>query len=118
MNLSDIALNILSRIKDPDQIRRRLAEMARAIGEDAFRSRAAKEMVAATQPQRAVPDIYGPYRELVKDGVEFFLAHLPLGRLMDVIVSQLHQMDAGAGTEERLIELARSSLATPISNPA
>lgn len=107
MNLSDSPLNILSRIKDPDQIRRRLAEMARAIGEDAFRSRAAKEMVAATQPQRAVPDIYGPYRELVKDGVEFFLAHLPLGRLMDVIVSQLHQMDAGAGTEERLIELAR-----------
>lgn len=106
MNISAGSFSILSRIKDPDQVRRRLTEMARAVGEDTFRSRAAKEMVAETRPQRAVPDIYHPYRLLVKDGVEFFLAHLPLQRLMDVVVHQI-QMDTGSSPEERLLELAK-----------
>jgi ubiquinone biosynthesis protein len=106
MSFSASPLNMLARIKDPDQIRSRLAEMARMVGVDNFRSRAAKEIVAETRPQMAVPEIYRPYRPLVRDGIEFFLAHLPLQRLMDVVVSQL-QMDSESSTEERLLELAK-----------
>lgn len=106
MNLSASPFNILARIKDPEEIRRRITGMARTIGEDHFRRRAAGEIVARTRPQEAVPDIYGPYRPLVRDGVEFFLAHLPLQRLTDVIVHQL-LMDPGCSTRERLLEMAK-----------
>ncbi len=99
-------LQFITGPKDAQKIHQKLAGMAKALGEANFRRKAARQIVAQTRPETAVPEIYLPYRPLVRDGVEFFLAHLPLRRLLDVIVHQV-QMDPDSAAEERLLELAK-----------
>lgn len=96
----------LGGLSDSGEIRSKLANMAKFIGEENFRQKAAREVVAQTRPEMAVPEIHLPYRPLVRDGIEFFLSHLSLQRLLDVIVHQL-LMDPDSSTEERLLELAK-----------
>lgn len=99
-------LNILAQTKDPNSIRQKLTDLAQDIGVDNFREKAAQEMVNRTQPDRAIPDVYQPYQALVRDGIQFFLSHLSLHRLVDVLVHQL-QMARDSSAEERLLELAK-----------
>ena len=90
----------------PKTVHQRLNALAAAMGEDAFGSRVAREIVARTRPQQAVPEIYRHYRTLVSDGIEFFLSRISRRRLVDLVASQL-KMDPAAGAEERLLELAK-----------
>ena len=99
-------LNILAQTKDPNSIRQTLTDLAQDIGVENFREKAAQEMVNRTQPDRAIPDVYQPYQALVRDGIQFFLSHLPLHRLVDVLVHQL-QMARDSSAQERLLELAK-----------
>lgn len=99
-------VGILSQTSDPETIREKLTTMAHSVGLETFRKQAAREIVNGTQPERAIPDVYQPYRPLVRDGIQFFLSHLSLDRLVDVIVHQL-SMDRGSVAEERLLELAK-----------
>ncbi len=105
-NMSNNPIQSLVGLSDPQEIRRKLTHMAKFIGEENFRKRAAKQIVAETRPEMAVPEIYLPYRPLVRDGVEFFLAHLSFHRLLDVVCRQL-LLDSDSSTEERLLELAK-----------
>lgn len=80
--------------------------MAAAMGDEAFGRCIARQIVERTRPHRAVPEIYDHYRTLVRDGIEFFLSRISRRRLVELVVSQL-KMDPAAGTEERLLELAK-----------
>jgi ubiquinone biosynthesis protein len=90
----------------PRAARQRLNALASAMGNEAFGGCVAREIVARTRPHRAVPEIYDHYRHLVRDGIEFFLSRVSRRRLVDLVVSQL-KMDPGAGSQERLLELAK-----------
>jgi ubiquinone biosynthesis protein len=80
--------------------------MAAAMGDEAFIRLVAREIVERTQPQRAIPEVYGHYRSVVRDGIEFFLSQVGRHRLMELVVSQL-KLDPETGTQERLLELAK-----------
>jgi ubiquinone biosynthesis protein len=98
--LEHVALNASS-----EALQEKLNTMAAAVGDEAFTKLAAREIVARTQPQRAIPEVYDHYRIVVRDGIEFFLSQVGRHRLMELVVSQL-KLDPEAGTQERLVELA------------
>ena len=87
-------------------LQEKLNTMAAAMGDEAFIKLVAREIVERTQPQQAIPEIYGLYRSVVRDGIEFFLSQVGRHRLMELVVSQL-KLDPEAGTQERLLELAK-----------
>ena len=87
-------------------LKEKLNTMAAAMGDEAFIRLAAREIVERTQPQRAIPEVYDHYRTVVRDGIEFFLSQVGRHRLMELVVSQL-KLDPEAGTQERLVELAK-----------
>ena len=89
-----------------DTLKEKLNTMAAAMGDEAFIKHVAREIVERTQPHRAIPEIYGHYRSVVRDGIEFFLSQVGRHRLMELVVSQL-KLDPEAGTQERLLELAK-----------
>jgi ubiquinone biosynthesis protein len=99
--LEHVALNASS-----EALQEKLNIMAAAVGDEAFTKLAAREIVARTQPQRAIPEVYDHYRIVVRDGIEFFLSQVGRHRLMELVVSQL-KLDPAAGTQERLVELAK-----------
>lgn len=66
----------------------------------------AREIVARTRPEQAIPDTYAPYRRLVRDGIEFFLSRISRQRLLDLVISQL-TLDADACCQARLLALAQ-----------
>jgi ubiquinone biosynthesis protein len=99
--LEHVALNASS-----EALQEKLNTMAAAVGDEAFTKLAAREIVARTQPQRAIPEVYDHYRIVVRDGIEFFLSQVGRHRLMELVVSQL-KLDPAAGTQERLVELAK-----------
>lgn len=84
----------------------KLKAMAAAMRDEAFIKHVAQEIVERTQPQRAIPEAYGHYRSVVRDGIEFFLSQVDRHRLMELVVSQL-KLDPETGTQERLLELAK-----------
>lgn len=106
INNSTNFIKMLAQTKDPDVVREKLTTIAHTIGVENFRKTAARQIVAGTQPERAIPDVYHPYRALVRDGIRFFLSHISLQRLLDVMVCQL-QLDRECSAEERLLELAK-----------
>ena len=89
-----------------ETLKEKLNTMAAAMGDEAFIRLVAREIVERTQPQRAIPEVYGHYRSVVRDGIEFFLSQVGRHRLMELVVSQL-KLDPEAGTQERLLELAK-----------
>ena len=89
-----------------ETLQEKLKTMAAAMGDEAFIKHVAREIVARTQPQRAIPEVYGHYRSVVRDGIEFFLSQVGRDRLMELVVSQL-KLDPEAGAQERLLELAK-----------
>lgn len=99
-------INMLIKSDDPDEIRGILISMANKIGVEHFCKRAVQEIIDGTQPDRVIPDVYYPYRALVRDGIRLFLSHISLERLLGVMVRQI-QMDQHSAAEERLLELAK-----------
>lgn len=89
-----------------EALQEKLNTMAAAMGDEAFTTLVAREIVERTQPQQAIPEIYGHYRTVVRDGIKFFLSQVGRHRLMELVVSQL-KLDPEAGTQERLLELAK-----------
>ncbi len=90
----------------PGMVRRELGAMADEMGRDAFARWIAREAVARTRPDKAIPAIYADYRSLVRDGIEFFLSRINYQRLLDLAVDQL-KMDPAAGAEARLLAMAK-----------
>ncbi len=105
-NYSDQMLQHFAQNASHDALQKNLEAMAAALGDEAFTQRVAREIVARTQPQQAVPEIYGHFRSVVADGIQFFLSQVGRQRLMELVVSQL-KLDPGAGSQERLLELAK-----------
>lgn len=99
-------LESLPQDKTPEMIRKKLVTVVQTLGRKQFRVKAAEAIIAGTKPEQAIPDVYHPYRALVRDGIHFFLSNISLDRLLDLMVHQLG-MDREASAEERLLELAK-----------
>ncbi|MGD8845754.1 MAG: hypothetical protein PVI54_09595, partial [Desulfobacteraceae bacterium] len=96
-DFSDRMVAQLAQKLSPNGLRQRLNALAATMGDGAFGRRVAREIVARTQPHRAVPVIYDHFRTLVSDGIEFFLSRISRRRLIDLVVDQL-KMDPEAAT--------------------
>jgi len=105
-NYSDKMLQHFVQNASHETLQEKLNTMAAAMGDEAFIKRVAREIVKRTQPQQAIPEIYGHYRSVVRDGIEFFLSKVGRHRLMELVISQL-KLDPEADTQERLLELAK-----------
>jgi len=103
---SDRMLEHFVQNASPEALKEKLKTMAAAMGDEAFIKHVAREVVERTQPQRAIPEVYGHYRSVVRDGIEFFLTQVGLHRLMELVASQL-KLDPETATQERLLELAK-----------
>ncbi|WP_213184231.1 AarF/UbiB family protein [Desulfosarcina cetonica] len=90
----------------PSALRGQLTQLADSLGDEAFGAKMAREIVARTRPEQAIPDTYAPYRRLVRDGIEFFLSRISRQRLLDLVISQL-TLDADACCQARLLALAQ-----------
>ena len=80
-----------------EALQEKLNTMAAAMGDEAFIKLVAREIVERTQPQQAIPEVYGHYRSVVRDGIEFFLSQVSRHRLMEFVISQLKLDPAFAG---------------------
>jgi ubiquinone biosynthesis protein len=105
-NHSDRMLQHFAQNASHEALQEKLNTMAAAMGDEAFTKLVAREIVERTQPQQAIPEIYGHYRSVVRDGIEFFLSQVDRHRLMELVLSQL-KLDPEADTQERLLELAK-----------
>lgn len=103
---SDQMLRQFLKTSSPEALSKKINAMAEDMGDDAFGRQIAREMVQRTRPQAAVPAIYGHYRDLVRDGIEFFLSRISRPRLVRLAVSQL-QMNPRSDARERLLEMAK-----------
>lgn len=90
----------------PEAVHAKINAMAERLGAESFGRQVARQMVKQTRPQEAVPEIYGHFRDLVRDGIEFFLSRISRRRLVDLVVGQL-KMDPRADARERLLEMAK-----------
>ncbi len=104
--ISDAILKQWAKDLSPEVLREKLKALAAGMGNEAFANRVAREIVELTQPHMAIPDIYAPYRLLVRDGIVFFLSRIHHQRLVDLVLDQAG-MDPSAPTEERLLALAQ-----------
>ena len=105
-DLSDSMLKQIVRTMSPRALRRQLEQMADTTGDVAFCTAMAREIVARTRPELALPGTYAHYRSLVHDGIEFFLSRVNRQRVIDLVVHQL-TMDADTCCQERLLALAQ-----------
>jgi ubiquinone biosynthesis protein len=105
-NYSDKMLQSFVQNASQEMLQAKLNTMADSMGDAAFIKRVAREIVKRTQPQQAIPEIYGHYRSVVRDGIEFFLSKVDRHRLMELVISQL-KLDPEADPQERLLELAK-----------
>jgi ubiquinone biosynthesis protein len=105
-NLSDKILDDLAQDATPGALREKLTTMAAAVEDDAFVKLVAREIVERTRPQQAIPEVYGHYRSVVRDGIEFSLSKISRRRLIDLVISHL-QLKSDVDTKERLLELAK-----------
>ena len=105
-DLPESMLKQIAATMSPDTLRQQLARMADSMGQAAFGTRMAREIVARTHPELAIPETYAHYRSLVCDGIEFFLSQISRERLLDLVVSQL-SMDTDACCQQRLLALAQ-----------
>jgi ubiquinone biosynthesis protein len=76
------------------------------MGDKGFARRMAREIIAHTQPEKAIPTVYARYRPVVRDGIQFFLSQVSAKRLVALAVRQL-KMGADVSKRQRLLELAK-----------
>jgi ubiquinone biosynthesis protein len=105
-NLSDKILHDLAPDGTSDALHEKLSTMAASVGDNVFVKLVAREIVERTRPQQAIPEAYGHYRLVVRDGIEYFLSQISCPRLIDLVISQL-QLKANVDAKERLVELAK-----------
>ncbi|MDJ0803306.1 MAG: AarF/UbiB family protein [Desulfobacterales bacterium] len=84
----------------------KLDALAAAMGDQNFARRMAREIVARTKPQEAIPEVYARYRSVVHDGIAFFLSQVSHERLVALALSQLN-LPPDTDTRKRLLELAK-----------
>ena len=110
LNPFDLPESMLKQIvstMSPEALRGQLAQMADSMGDAAFGTRMAQQIVARTKPEQAIPETYAHFRSLVRDGIEFFLSQINRERLLDLVVSQL-SMDIETCCQQRLLALAQA----------
>ena len=78
-NPSDQILHDIARDGTAGALRENLTTMAASVEEDAFVKLVAREIVERTRPQQAIPEVYGHYRWVVRDGIDFFLSQISSG---------------------------------------
>ena len=105
-DLTDPILKQIIRTMSPSALRQQLDQMADTMGDEAFCAAMAREIVARTRPEQAIPGTYAHYQSLVHDGIEFFLGRVNRQRIIDLVVSQL-SMDADTCCQARLLALAQ-----------
>ena len=89
-----------------EALRKRINAFAVSMGDEAFANYIAREIIARTQPHKAIPAAYARYRALVRDGIEFFLSQVNRPRLVELAFQQL-QFPSSTAVQERLLELAK-----------
>ena len=105
-DIPDHLLRQVARTMSPNALRRQLNDMTATMDDAELGTRVAREVVARTRPEQAIPDTYAHYRSLVRDGIVFFLSQVNRQRLLDLVVSQL-AMDPDAASHSRLLALAQ-----------
>lgn len=98
--------NGLKTATDKRALEKKLRAMVTAIGARKFKQKVAEELVRRTDPAGVIPDVYDDFRQIVHDGILFFLSHISIDRLVGIVVSQL-TLPPAACPEERLLELAK-----------
>ena len=104
--LPEDKLQQIVKVMPPEAIRRQLTAMADSMGDAAFGAATAREIVARTRPEQAVPEKYARYRKLVRDGIEFFLSLVSRQRLIELVLANL-ALDPEITCQERLMDLAK-----------
>ncbi len=105
-NLTDRMREGLGKCTSDEALTAAIESMAAAAGDEVFARRMAREIIAHTQPQQAIPAVYARYRAVVRDGIEFFLSQVSRRRLVALAVSQL-KLGPAVSHRVRLIELAK-----------
>ncbi len=85
---------------------KQLDALAAAMGDENFAQHLAREIVARSKPQGAIPEVYARYRTVVRDGIVFFLSQVSRERLIELALSQSN-LDPDTDTRKRLLELAK-----------
>jgi len=99
-------LRQLVKMASPEALRDKLNNVADTMGETAFATHVGRKIVERTKPHEAIPEVYGRYRSLVRDGIAFFLSQVARERLTELVLRQL-ALDPETDTRERLLELAK-----------
>jgi ubiquinone biosynthesis protein len=71
-----------------------------------YRKTMAHMLMSATDIVDVVPGIYSHFKQIVSDGIFFFLIHINTERFISLIVDQLF-LKKDCSSEERLVELAK-----------
>lgn len=95
------------RSADRREIAAQLRAAARRMGTDAFREKAARELVRALRPGEILPEAYADYRDIVSDGIGFLISRLSPPRVADLAAEQI-AMPSDTPARQRLVALARS----------
>jgi hypothetical protein len=73
-DLTDPTFEPMVRTMSPSGLRRQLDRMADTMGDEALCAAMAREIVARTRLEQAIPGTYAHYRSLIHDGIAFFLS--------------------------------------------
>ncbi len=106
LDLSDPELKQFTANGTPEAPAERLNTLAAAMGDQEFAQRMAREIVARTKPQEAIPEVYARYRSVVHDGIAYFLSQVSRERLVELALSQLN-LPPDTDIRRRLLELAK-----------
>jgi ubiquinone biosynthesis protein len=107
LNTAGTFLKGLATPPDRKEVLRQLQTMAETVGAEQFRKSAAEQLLARVNAAGIIPDAYREYRTILNDGLLFFLSHLSIERLMDIIAGQLAMTDTCCGAQ-RLLALAKT----------
>lgn len=103
---TDTFFNALAATDDRKERWKLLHHLVQTVGERAFRRLAAQEIVSRANIHSIIPDAYQRYRRMVVDGIEFFLGHVEVKRLLSLI-DDLLTLGPKSTSEELLVETAR-----------
>lgn len=104
MNITELAAQLHS-TGESSHLKKQMDTFARAIGEEAFCRKAAKEIIRQSCPETALPDQYDRFRPLIRDGIGFFLSRISYSRIREVIFS-LMEVEAERHSGASLLALA------------
>lgn len=109
LSLNKIHQHLVNGISVPahkDAVISKIKSLVNTVGEDRFRALAANELIAQLDPAAIIPSVYSAYQPIVHDGLTFFLSHLSLDRMMDILAEQILLTDTGTRAQ-RILSLAK-----------